>query len=116
MSKLIAEETNDSNKTEELVEKTYKTEAAKKIASAQTGVPKKSVTVKDHAGAEFKTLCDALVAHGLDKVKDWPAARNALKRTGTYIATVETTEGEAYDLTLTTVEPIAQPVQEEQAA
>ena len=59
------------------------TEAGKKISAAQRGVSKSRVQVTAN-GVAHTTLCAALVAHNLDKVKDWPAARNALKKDGTY--------------------------------
>jgi len=62
---------------------TEQSEAGKKISQAQLGVPKKRVQVEAN-GIVYSTLCDALVAHNLDKVKDWPAARNALKKEGIY--------------------------------
>jgi len=70
------------NDVTEAPEKTQ-SEAGKKISEAQRGVSKSRVQVTAN-GVAYSTLCAALVAHNLDKVKDWPAARNALKKDGTY--------------------------------
>jgi hypothetical protein len=59
-------------------------EAGRKISEAQRGVPKNRVHVQVNGGEVFGSLCAALIATNLDKVKDWPAARNALKKEGTY--------------------------------
>lgn len=71
----------DSTATES-VEKT-KSEAGAKISAAQKGVPKQRIIVTTQVGGqepvEHKSLCDAIVSHGLSKEVDWFTARNALK-------------------------------------
>lgn len=120
MSKKSKFAENDSVETEDTAE-VVQSEAGRKISEAQKGVPKSRIHVTVN-GETYSTLCAALTAVNLDKVKDWPAARNALKKEGSYTRMVQLSEviegepaPEEVEVTFVAVEAPAKEVVEAEA-